>query len=221
MMTEAKAEAYWEVLKPYPIELVERACREAIRTSEFMPKPAALIKLIETAPADQALLAWGRVKGALSAVGQYQSVDFNDSILHRVIVHFGGWAAFADQIYTADGKESFLQRDFCKLYEVMARVDGPAPLHLPGMHEQSNQRLGANAPTVSVCMIGPGGEPCGVRHESQKAISSGLPQERITREQIAAAKERFAITDGSKPITQRDVEAEAQADDRPDQGPAS
>ncbi len=40
---------------------------------------------------DAALAAWSKVDRAVREVGPYQSVAFDDALIHRVLFEMGGW----------------------------------------------------------------------------------------------------------------------------------
>jgi hypothetical protein len=85
---------WWEALRRYDVADVERAFRAAVSNPEsgqFMPKPADIIRAIDGTSGDRSLLAWGKVMDAMRAVGAYNSVAFDDPVIHAVVSDMGGW----------------------------------------------------------------------------------------------------------------------------------
>lgn len=130
---------YWKVLEPYTDEQCEAAFKELIYSSKFFPKPADFIESIQGTKKNRATEAWLDVLGSVVKIGNYQSVKFADPIIHSVVQTMGGWPELCmmenDQVI-------WKQREFERLYEVMALRDGKHPDYLPGTHELENFRTG-------------------------------------------------------------------------------
>ncbi len=85
---------YWQVLKQYELEDVQNAFQSHIQNpdcGQFLPKPADIVRLIEGSGETKALLAWAKVERAVIQIGSYQSVVFDDPLIHAVIEDMGGW----------------------------------------------------------------------------------------------------------------------------------
>ena len=62
---------------------------------------------------DRAMLAWGRAHEAMSSVGAYTDVVFDDPAIHAVIEDLGGWP----KVCRTEIKElGYLQHRFCEAY---------------------------------------------------------------------------------------------------------
>jgi len=86
---------YWEGLREFDFEAVERAIMAHINSSDesgkWMPKVADLKQYLVGNSVDAASTAWAKVYSALRFRGTGDSVVFDDPIIHRVISDLGGW----------------------------------------------------------------------------------------------------------------------------------
>jgi len=87
-------ELFYESVKKYGFGSVKKAFSAHIQNpdnGQWMPKPADIIRMIEGTSKDNSHLAWSKVKKSISIVGSYESVVFDDGIIHRVVQDMGGW----------------------------------------------------------------------------------------------------------------------------------
>jgi len=129
---------YWKALEPFSDEQCEKVFKELILTSKYFPKPADFIEILGGKKEDMAARAWIKVVDTIRQIGNYQSVQFDDPVIHSVFKFWGGWGV------TADWKESDLkwkQKEFEKLYTVMASGK-KHPSYLPGTTEIQNDAHG-------------------------------------------------------------------------------
>lgn len=78
---------------------------------QFAPKVADIIRILQGTVTDRAALAWGKVHEAMSAVGAYQDVVFDDPAIHATIDDLGGWP----KVCRTESKDlSYLQHRFCE-----------------------------------------------------------------------------------------------------------
>lgn len=156
---------WWEALKQYDYEAVTRAlslyCGKS-ESGQFAPKPADITKIIEGGSGDKALIAWSRVDKAVRQIGPYQTVVFDDPIIHQVISDMGGWIQLCDG---DDNDWPFKAREFENRYRAYA-LNGVKeyPQKLIGMAEHHNQNLPKPFPTDPV-LIG--------NHEQAKLVLEG------------------------------------------------
>lgn len=151
---------YWKTLEPFADVECEAAFKELIFTSKYFPKPADFIEILRGKKEDQAAKAWIKVIEAVRKIGNYQSVKFNDPIIHSVFAFWGGWGV------TADWKESELkwkQKEFERLYTIMASGK-KHPEYLPGYCEIKNTADGYDT-TAEIIKIG--------FDDDQKMITTG------------------------------------------------
>jgi hypothetical protein len=87
-------EIYWKALEMFEWIDVKAAFEAHARNpdcGQFFPKPADVVRFIEGNGETRALKAWSIVEEAMRRVGIYQSVIFDDCLIHAVIEEMGGW----------------------------------------------------------------------------------------------------------------------------------
>ncbi|NYT68782.1 DUF6475 domain-containing protein [Pusillimonas noertemannii] len=85
---------WWNVMKPYDLPAVRQAFDRHMHnpdSGQFMPKPADILKMMTGSTQDSALAAWSKVDKAVRQVGTWESVAFDDALIHRVLEDMGGW----------------------------------------------------------------------------------------------------------------------------------
>lgn len=111
----------------------------ASENAHFMPKPADIVALVRGDTELAVAVAWAKVEEALSSVGQYQSVCFDDARIHAVIMLMGGWL----KLFGSADELKWLKKEFCCLYEALSRQSvGEYPSHLVGLTERHNTSNG-------------------------------------------------------------------------------
>lgn len=143
-LSEAALLMWWKALERFDIEQVEDALNQAIQNpdnGQFMPKPADLIRVLEGTRTDRALIAWGKALDAMQRVGAYQSVVFDDPVIHAVIEDLGGWIKVCRGEL---GDLGFVEHRFCESYRAYAGRPVPTdyPAMLVGAHELDNRTAG-------------------------------------------------------------------------------
>jgi hypothetical protein len=129
---------YFDALKIYTDEQIERAIKTASLTCKFFPKPSELLEFINGNSTDRGVLAWEKFYRALGRVGTYQSVIFDDPVIHSAIELMGGWIEAGKWLMD---EMKWKQKEFLSLYPVMARKR-EHPEHLAGIIEMGNNRKG-------------------------------------------------------------------------------
>ncbi|MDH1701001.1 DUF6475 domain-containing protein [Comamonas terrigena] len=103
---------WWGALQGCELEQVATALQRHAMDPErgqFAPKVADLVRVLQGTSTDRAALAWGKVHEAMSAVGAYRDVVFDDPAIHAVVEDLGGWP----KVCRTDTKElSYLQHRF-------------------------------------------------------------------------------------------------------------
>lgn len=85
---------WWDALQSCDMEQVSRALQRHATDPErgqFAPKVADIVRVLQGTTTDRAALAWGKVLEAMSAVGAYTDVVFDDPAIHAVVEDLGGW----------------------------------------------------------------------------------------------------------------------------------
>lgn len=137
-ITDFAVGVWTRAMQPYAIEVIERAFDAHAsdpKAGTFMPKPADLIRLLDGSHEDRAAMAWSKVYRAISTVGGYSTVAFDDGAIHAAIADIGGWPAVCSG--TVD-ELPFLQRRFCMAYTSHAKAASPYPPMLLGRHDMTN-----------------------------------------------------------------------------------
>lgn len=108
---------YWRGCQRWSMEQVRRAVDQLTYDAEagkFPPKIGDLTRVLEGTHTDRAVLAWGKVLGAMSAVGAYSDVVFDDPAIHAAIEDLGGWV----KICRGEMSElSYLEHRFCQAHK--------------------------------------------------------------------------------------------------------
>lgn len=85
---------FWNACEPFDIEQVSRALSAHAMDAErgvYAPKVADVVRVLAGTTTDRAALAWGKVLQAMSSVGAYSDVVFDDAAIHAAIEDCGGW----------------------------------------------------------------------------------------------------------------------------------
>lgn len=152
-VTPAVTAIYWQALAPYDLAAVRQAFDRHVKnpdSGQFMPKPADLIRMLGGTTEDSAIAAWARVEKAARSVGGYESVVFDDPVIHRAIDDMGGWVKLCA---TPEDELPFRAKDFQNLYRgfTRRREIPDYPRRLMGKFEAENLRNGQPvAPPVLV-----------------------------------------------------------------------
>ncbi len=106
-------QVWWTALEGFELEQVSKALTAHLIDAEkglYAPKIADMARVLQGTTTDRATLAWGKVFGALSSVGAWSDVVFDDPAIHAAIVDCGGWV----KMCRSDMDElSYLQHRFC------------------------------------------------------------------------------------------------------------
>lgn len=143
-LSDTAISLWWGALAEYDLSAVRQAFDRHVKnpdTGQFMPAPADVIRMIAGSTMDSALMAWSKVDRAIRHIGTYQSVIFDDALIHRVIQEMGGWV----EIGSKDDKEwPFVQKEFEMRYRgYKSRNERPEyPAVLIGMAEAHNSQQG-------------------------------------------------------------------------------
>jgi hypothetical protein len=154
-LSPAVTEIWWRALQPYEIEQVQEALgRHSVNpdTGQFVPKPADVVKILEGTTSDSAILAWAKVTEAVRRFGSWDSVQFDDFIIHKVISDLGGWP----ELCATGAKEwDFKAKAFQAAYRAYRnRPSAEFPKHLPGRIEIQNNASGYPGANVAIRFIG-------------------------------------------------------------------
>lgn len=106
-----------QTCQPFTVEQVSKALTAHVTDpdrGQYAPKVADIVRILAGTTTDRAELAWGKVLGAMSAVGAYRDVIFDDAAIHAAIEDLGGWV----KICRGEISElSYLQHRFCQSHK--------------------------------------------------------------------------------------------------------
>lgn len=115
--TDFVLDVFWNACEPFEFEQIQKAMQGHMKDAEngrFAPKIADLVRVLVGTTTDRAALAWGKVLEAMSGVGAYSDVVFDDPAIHAAIEDCGGWV----KICRSQTEElSYLQHRFCQSYK--------------------------------------------------------------------------------------------------------
>ena len=108
---------YFEVLKKYEIDEIKSAIVKHLESSKFFPKPSEIIELIKPKESlcDKAELAWLKLLNAISRHGYYDSVEFDDPVIHSCVRAMGGWCSVSDRL-----QDTWMHKAFKEFYNSYA-----------------------------------------------------------------------------------------------------
>lgn len=137
-------QVWWQAMRPYDFAAVNDALsRHCINpdNGQFMPKPADVVRMLQGSSKDSALVAWSKVDRAIRVVGTYESVIFDDALIHRVITDMGGWVSLGNKTET---EWPFVGKEFENRYRAYSsRNESPDyPPILVGMAQAQNAQMG-------------------------------------------------------------------------------
>lgn len=144
-LSEGVIALYWQGLQQYPIDEIEAAIGRHLQnpdSGQWMPKIADIVRAIDGTTQSAAALAWAKVMRTVGAVGQFQSVGFDDAVIHLTIDDLGGWPKLCQ---TSEAELPFLQKRFEVAYRAYRSRGAdlpPHPRYLPGVSEMQNAAQG-------------------------------------------------------------------------------
>lgn len=137
-------QVWWEALRPFDFSAIRMAFSRHVQNpdvGQFPPKPADVLRMLGGTTQDKALQAWAKVDKAVRHVGTYQTVVFDDPLIHRVLHDMGGWVGLGMK---TEDEWPFVQREFENRYRGFSmRSERPEyPRALIGISEAENSRNG-------------------------------------------------------------------------------
>lgn len=173
-VSEFASKVWLEAVKGFELQQVTKALSAHLMDpdrGQFMPKPSDLVRQLQGTQTDRALVAWGKVAGALSSAGAYSDVVFDDPVIHLCIMDGGGWPKFCRTTYE---EQSYLQHRFCEAYRAYANrgtpTDYPARLIGAGSGADDYAKRGLKPPPPKLI---------GDREAAKRVLSNGGASARI------------------------------------------
>lgn len=148
-VSKAVAGLYWEGLRQFDYEVIEKACWAHTQLPDeagrWMPRIGDIIRMIDGRTEDQAQLAWSKIDKAMRQVGTWDDVVFDDAIIHRVIADMGGWVPLGAK---DENEWPFVAKEFQGRYRAY-RQRGMTPEYPPllaGISSVHNKQEGFSNP---------------------------------------------------------------------------
>lgn len=146
-INEPLIDLYWRAMNRYDLPAVKEALQAHIDnpdTGQFMPKPADVVRYLEGSSRTRAMQAWSKVMDAIKHVGAYQSIVFDDPLIHAVIQNMGGWTNLCK---VKNDELPFRANEFEKRYVgYVQHAPISYPKQLTGITEHCNQIQGFPSP---------------------------------------------------------------------------
>lgn len=118
-LSPAVIRIWYQTLIEYDLGAVKLAFEKHLKDPDgghWMPQPSDIIRIIDGGVGEQAELAWAKAFRAVSLVGAYSDVVFDDAIIHAVIDGMGGWVKFC----AGEHKDfDFKRLEFVKAYRAI------------------------------------------------------------------------------------------------------
>lgn len=145
-VTDVIKNAYWKTLKPYTDQECIRVFEAIYSELKWFPKPPDFLERLRGDKKDQGILAWEKVYKTITGVGHYNSVKFDDPIIHSCIELMGGWVQLCE---ITNSEVKWKQKEFLELYLTMSKKNPEQhPKYLPGTIEINNGARGYKVPDV-------------------------------------------------------------------------
>ncbi len=179
-MTVVKYKFYFAALSDLSIEEIKRAANQIARTATFFPKPVDFRNAINGNQDEAAIAAWEKVLKGKSKAGQYQSVQFDDPVIHGTIKLMGGWASVCQLENYSD--EKWQRVDFDKIYKAIQDQREGHPEYLLGLAElQADARMPHDK--KNIVEIGPIEERVAITHTERKTLPA--PEEILSPKEVS------------------------------------
>lgn len=167
-------ELRFRALQDYGIEQVEKACVGVIQSRVYrnMPTVAEIIEHIGGKLDDIAEVEAAKVWRAVSQVGGYQSVVFDDPTTQAVIEQgYGGWIKLCED--TQEDQQKWFLKDFARIYKAYKRQNVEQYGRLAGLFELQNGANGFDHRIPPPMLIGDQQKALAVAAENRKALDPG------------------------------------------------
>ncbi len=151
--TESFLEMYWHSLKEFSLKDIYSAFEKHFNNPDnghFLPHQSDILRILQGDSESQALQAWSKVSNAISTVGAYRSIVFDDMLIHAVISDMGSWISLCRQ---TEQDLKFSEHKFLKRYRsYLLKRPKQYPNRLIGIIEHTNQICGSSS--ASPCLYG-------------------------------------------------------------------
>lgn len=153
--SDALIAMYWRGCKRWSYEQVVEAIDRLTQDAEmgkFIPKIGDIARILEGTHSDQSKLAWGKVHEAMSSVGAYSDVVFDDPATHAAVEDLGGWP----KLCRTELKDlGYTQHRFCESHKAYAgRGEFAYPRRLSGERSPDSDYVKKGIPLPRPAIVG-------------------------------------------------------------------
>ena len=140
---------WWNACKTFDFEQIQKAMQRHATDPEhgqFAPKVADIVRILSGTATDRAALAWGKCLEAMSSVGAYTDVVFDDPAIHAVVEDLGGWPKLCRTEMTELG---YVRHRFCeshRAYTGRGQFDYPRRLGGDRSPDSEYEKVGLKLP---------------------------------------------------------------------------
>lgn len=130
--------AYYMALKDLNDTDYEQAIGNVLQDRKFnkMPMPGEIREYATGSIDDKATLAYDAFTKGKAKTGAYDSVCFDDKIIHAVVEAMGGWSGLNGVCMITEDEWRFKRKEFIDLYKAISRQSGrEIPEKLIGISE--------------------------------------------------------------------------------------
>lgn len=142
---------YWVALSGFTDEEIDAGITGHLvdtTAGQYPPKPADIIRHIRGRAEVNSAIAWGRVVETLNRIGTYESVCFDDPVIHAALRDVGGWRELG---LVALDQLPFVQVRFERAYRAYQEHGvGEYPPMLPGVHASNGALCGLEATPIFI-----------------------------------------------------------------------
>ena len=144
---------WWQACELFDFEQVSRALtNHAVdpERGQFPPRPADVVRQLVGTSTERSAIAWGKVHEAMSRVGAYTDVVFDDAAIHAAIEDMGGWPKMCR---TEIKDLGYLQHRFCeahKAYVQRGQFDYPRCLGGDRSPDSEYEKKGLPVPRPAI-----------------------------------------------------------------------
>lgn len=139
----------------FPVESISKALSAHLvdpDRGQFAPKIADIIRILQGTKSDRAAMAWSKTLDAMSSVGAYSDVVFDDPAIHATVEDLGGWCKLCRTDYD---ELSYTQHRFTKAYETyVQRGTFDYPRRLGGERSPDEMYERRGLPVPRPAMVG-------------------------------------------------------------------
>jgi len=112
-VSKGQMRAYYDLLKQYPRDALQKAFRSHAMNSEWFPKISQIIALIDGTGKEQGADAWAKVMLEIRKTGSYGQPRVSPEI-GEAISKIGGWKVLCSMTYR---DLEFKAKDFTNIYQ--------------------------------------------------------------------------------------------------------